>query len=150
MTILTATEDGAVDDTACDIDFSLLNIGPCIEVRSLIALTCTKEIAGHGVIGNLSQGTWYTDRTSRHGDGTLAFHVGYLVTAIDAGQDMTAGDVHHGLTLYQTGRAQPVVFLGAAVSSLERIVAGTATEYITVVGVSVGAFSCIVITVALT
>ena len=102
------------------------------------------------MIGNLSQGTWYTNRTARHRDGTLALYVGHLITAIDTGQDMTAGDIHHGVTLYQTGRAQPVVLLGAAVSSLERIVAGTATEDVAVVGMTVSTLTGIVITVAFT
>ena len=50
---------------------------------------------------------------------------------------MTASDVYHRVTIYRTGRAEPLV---TAVCFLIWEVTGAATEHITVVSVTVSAF----------
>ena len=109
MTILTAAEDGAVDDTARDVNIDVLDVGAHVEVYTLVALTATEEVAGYGVSSNLIQRTRHTQRTARHRDVSSTGDICQLVTTIDVRQDMTAADVHVGVALYQTGRRQPLV-----------------------------------------
>ena len=71
VTILTATEDRTVDDTAFDVNYRLLHVCPGVEENTLVTLTCTEEIAGHRVCRCISVCTRNANRTARHVDGTL-------------------------------------------------------------------------------
>ena len=94
MTILSTAEDRSEDCSACNIHFHFIDICPGVEVCTLVTLSGTEEIAGHGVIGNLLQCTRYAQGAARHIDGTLTHHVCCLITAIYICQDMTARDIH--------------------------------------------------------
>ena len=58
-------------------------------------------------------------------------HIGMLVTTIDAGQNMSACDVHLGIATYLTCRTVPQTW------SIRNNTA-TATIYVAIVGVTVG------------
>ena len=86
VAILTATKYRTVDSTTRDFHFHLLHVRGLVEEDTLVALTGSKEVAGQGVSGNLSQGTWYTERTTRHLYRTLTTrlrdvveHIGRLI-----------------------------------------------------------------------
>ena len=57
MTILAAAEDGAIDDTATDIDHDATHGVPFVEEVARFALTGTEEIAGDRMVLNLGDGT---------------------------------------------------------------------------------------------
>ena len=107
VTILTTAKDGTEDMSTSDIHNRFLNIRPSIEVDSLITLTGTKEIACHRMCLNLCYSTWHTKCSARHIDCRSTRYVGTFVTAIDTGQNMTALDIHHGITTYRTGFKMP-------------------------------------------
>ena len=96
MTILTATECRTINNGLTDgiIDFHTYfthNV-PLVKMDALVTLTSSKEIARHGVSGNLCQGTGNAQRTTRHLHEAPAFigfhthtitHVGQLTATID-------------------------------------------------------------------
>ena len=140
MTILTATEDGAVDDTARDVHDSMAYVRALVEVYTLVALTGTEEVAGHRVSCNLRQRTRHTQRTTRHRDVSSTGNIRHLITAIYVCQDMTAADIHVCVTLNQAGRHEPFIFFTA-----QRIseVTGATTKDVTIECMTVRA-SCTV------
>ena len=108
MTILTSTEGRAIDASGSrDIDLSAGYVCPRVEVDTLVTLTGTEEITDYRMRQFLLIGTWYTHSTTRHVDGTTARHVGLLVTAIGTGQNVSACDIHHGITSYRTCCTEP-------------------------------------------
>ena len=92
MTILGATKDRAIDDAARNFNLYTTHIVVIIEVRTLVTLTRTEEVAGQRVLGNLRQRSRHANRTARHLYRTFAFYVGNFVAAIGIGQDMTTLD----------------------------------------------------------
>ena len=55
VTVLTATEYGAENNTTGNRDTGVVHIRPLVEVKALVTLAGTKQIANHGMCGNLSQ-----------------------------------------------------------------------------------------------
>ena len=107
----------------------------------MVALACTEEVAGHGVVLNLIQGAGHTERTTRHDDGTytcgvnpVGTHVCQLVTAIYVRQDMSARNAHLRIAAHGAG---PVVPFACTV----RVFTATAAKHIAIVGVAVAARS---------
>ena len=80
---------------------------------------------------NLLQRTRHAKRTSGHRDMRIALHTGHLTTAIEAGQDMTASDIHIGIAFHTSGSVEP---LTCSVGEVTR----TATIDTAVEGTSVG------------
>ena len=107
MTVLTATEYGAVNSAASDVDLHVFHVCRLVEEHTRIALTSSKEVTGDGVSTNLLQRARHTEGAARHRNGTLALYVGQLVTAINVGQDVAARDVHHGIASYRTSLRMP-------------------------------------------
>ena len=108
MTILTATEGRTIYPSAGDIHRDILDIGLHVEEHAWVALTGTIEIAGYGVSCNLTQ----CARNAECGiatevDGSIAIHIGQLVTTIDIGQDMSAGDIYFGIATNITSLPVP-------------------------------------------
>ena len=103
VAILGTAEDGAVDNTACDLQIHSAHIRALVEMDALVTLTATEDVGGQRVSGNLSQCAGHTDGTARHGDVAGAGHIGHLITAIDVREDMTAADGQVSVTFYQTG-----------------------------------------------
>ena len=151
VTILTTTERRAIDTgIAGDVYFCLSDIGPGVEGYALVALACAEEVTGHRVCCNLRQGAGYTKGAARHVDGTfscsglryqwltigvlvVSTHVGQLITTIDAGKDVSASDVHHGVATDRTCVAVPFAWL-------VRNDAATAAEHVAIEGVTILAF----------
>ena len=155
VTILTATECRTIDTgTAANVHLGINDVCPGVEEDALVTLTCTKHIAGMWVSLHISLDTRHADSTTRHVDGTLTScnlagvfilyryhkcamsilrictHVGLFITAINAGQDMSASDVHHRIATYGTSCAVPLAW-----SIRDR--AATTAKHVTVVGVAV-------------
>ena len=109
MTVLSTAKDRTEDaGRALHLNAGVLDIGPIVKDGTRVALTTTKEVAGHGVSLHGFNSTWHTQRTSRHDDDArVARHISHLVTAISAGQDMSAGDIHSGRAAYRTCRTEP-------------------------------------------
>ena len=118
MTVFTSAEYGTVDDWLADgvIDFyaDFAYVGPLVEVRTLVTLTCTEEVTGNGVCGNLSQGARHAERTAAHLHEALALitfyayavaNVSQLATTIDTGQDMSACNLHVSVSINTACRA---------------------------------------------
>ena len=132
VTILTATEYGAVDGTAGNVYMSILYVGTLVEEHTLVALTTTEQIAGHGVSSNLSQCTRHTERGfTAETYMAITQHIGHLVAAIDVGQDMTTGNLYPGIAIDLSGFLKPLTWS-------VRIVARTATEDVAVEGMAIG------------
>ena len=132
MTILTTTEDGAVNGTASDIHNGILYIGLFIEEYTRVTLTRTEEVAGDRVFVNLTECTRHTEcGSSAEVDRSRTGHVGHLVTAINVCQDMAARDVYRGITTDRTCSEVPLAW------SI-RIVTGTTAEDVTIEGMSIG------------
>ena len=55
VAILTAAEDGAVDDATSDIDFHFIDISPSVEESARVTLTRSKEVASNRMILDLFQ-----------------------------------------------------------------------------------------------
>ena len=159
VTILTATEDGTEDaGSATDVDFRLLHVGPGVESCALVSLTGTEEVTGHRVILCIFICTRHAKRTTHHVDSTLTAghvyqrlsfgiigictHIGCLVTAIYTGQNMTTSNIYHRITIHGTSRTKPLVSNDSTLNILDliRIITRTATEYTTIVGMTVGTF----------
>ena len=145
MTVLTTTEGRAVDTgTTGDVDLCLAHVGPFVKSDTRITLTGPEYVAGHGMIGNVLFCARYADRATRHVDDTLArsrkksaitcivvcTHVSMLVTAIDAGQDMTASDIHPGISTYGTSLTVPF-------ARSIRHDTTSATKHVAVIGVAI-------------
>ena len=66
-------------------------------------------------------------------------YIGCLVTTIDAGQDMTTGDIYNCITINSTCRTKPFVSSDCSLVILDfiRVISGTATEYTTIIGVAI-------------
>ena len=114
MTILTATEYRTIDASTGDVHFGFSNVRPGVEEGTCVTLTSTKEVTGHGVSGNLFQGTRHTEccRTTKV-DGTQTSRIRYrrltrgivvidtyisqLITSIDTGQDVTTGNIQYDI-----------------------------------------------------
>ena len=124
VTILTTTKYRTIDTSiACDVDLSIDDVRPSVEEDTLVTLTSTKKVTRYRVSGYLIQGARYTKCATHHIDGTLTSrlrydrftilivcvrtHIRMLITTIDAGQDMTTGDVHHRIATYNTCRTVP-------------------------------------------
>ena len=132
MAVLTAAEYGAVDPAAGDVHFGFCDVRPGVEEHALVALACAEEVAGHGVSGNLFQRAWHTEGgCAAEVHRTCAVHVGLLVTAINARQDVAASDVHHGVATHGASLAVPL-------ADLVRVLTRTAAEHVAIVGVAVG------------
>ena len=149
VTILTTAKGRAEDMSTSDIHNRFLNIRPGIEVDTLVTLTGTKEIASHRMGLNLCYSTWHTKCSTRHIDCRSTCHVGTFVTAIDTGQNMTALDIHHGITTYRTSFTVPQsigisrIFCFQSRKSRGVItmiweVTTTAAEYITIERMAIG------------
>ena len=131
VAILAATEHGAEDGAAGDVHFNIIHEGPSVEQDARVAHACAEEVAGDGVSGDGVEGTGHAQGAALHVDGTLTLDVGDLVTAIDAGEDMTTIDVDGGVAVHLTGGASPD-------ARRHGIETATATEHVTEVRVSVG------------
>ena len=99
MTILTTAKDGAIDSATLDIDKSTVYIRFFVEEDALVALTGTEDITRIRMCYDLSDGTWHTDGTAGHLDGSRALHIRSLTTAIDVRYDMSSGDIDRGVAL---------------------------------------------------
>ena len=66
MTILTTSEYRAIESSAGDFYLYFLHVRFGIELGYLVALSCTEQVTGYGVSGNLPQGTLYAKATASH------------------------------------------------------------------------------------
>ena len=107
MTVLTTAEDRTEDPAASDIHNRFLDVRPSVEVDTLVTLTGTEEVTSHRVSLHLLHSTRNAQRTATHVDSSRAIYVSTLVTAIDTGQNMTALDIHNGIAIHRSRRAEP-------------------------------------------
>ena len=139
MTIFSTAKDRTENETAGDIHHGVCNVYTtvttscriAIEEVTRVALSCTEEIAGHGMIFDLIQRTRHTDSTAGHSDITGTTYVGHLVTTIDVGKDVSARDSHMRITTY-------IACLSVPFTGLIRIITGTATKDIAIESMTVG------------
>ena len=148
MTILTTTEDRTINScSARNINRSAAHISPSVEEHTLVTLTGTEHVTNNRIIIDLLLGTWHTDSTARHINGTFASrlkrccrfatavhfvrtHISLLISAIYAGQNMSACDIHLGITTYRTCCTMPF-------ARSKRNNTTTTAKHIAVVGMSV-------------
>ena len=137
MTVLTAAEHGTIDSAASDAYHHVAHIGLFVKQYSLVALTATEEVAGHGVVLNLIQCAGHAERTVRHGDDTdtcgvhtVGTHVRHLVTTIDIRQDVAASDFYPSVATHGAG-------LGVPFARFIRVLTATAAEHVAIVRVAV-------------
>ncbi len=143
MAILTTTEYGTVDCSTGYGDINIVYIGLLVKEYTLVTLTCTKQIAGNGVGGNLIKCTWYTQSTTAHDDSAFSIcrdsctmpHIGQLITAIKVGKDVTTGNFHSGIATYRS--SFPVPFAFSCVGIFIRVVTRTASEHISIESMTV-------------
>ena len=95
------------------------------------------------MIVNLFQCTWYTYGATGHHDVGITQHRGHLITAVETGHDMTAGDFYPCVAFHLSGLLVPA-------SCLIGEVTGAAAEDVAVEGTSAGshAFSTLSIIAA--
>ena len=130
VTVLAATEDGAVNPASGDIDRGAGDLSPGVEEDALVALATTEEVAGDRVVVNLVKGAGHAKGSAAHVDSTIALDVGKLVATIGAGEDMAACDVELRVAVDDTCRLQPFTRNIGEVSR-------TATEDVAVEGMAV-------------
>ena len=110
VAVLTASEYGAIDGAARDVDLCGTDVRLLVEQRALVALAGTKDVARHWVFQNICYGAWHAYGTATHVDGACAKNVSQLVASIDVGQYVAAGDVHRGVAFHTSGRLAPLSF----------------------------------------
>ena len=98
VTILAAAEDRAVNTAAVDGDTDFLDVGAGVEAHALVALAGTKEVAGDGVSLDLREGAGHTEGATAEDDGAGVENVAQLAAAIEACEDVTAGNLDTGVT----------------------------------------------------
>ena len=105
MAILTTAEDGTVNTAAVDFDVDILHVGTRVEAHALVALAGTEEVAGDGMGGDLCKGAGHAEGGgAAEVDGAGVENVAQFASAIDVGEDMTAGNLHTGGTQDTSGR----------------------------------------------
>ena len=155
VTILTATEHRTINFcSARYINRGSAHIGPCIEEHTLVALTSTEHVANDRIKINLFLSTWYANGTTRYVDGTSACafflkcccrlaiatqrirtHIGILISAINTGQDVSASDIHLGITCYRTCCTMPF-------SSSKRNNTTATAKHVTIICMAVCGYWC--------
>ena len=136
VAVLTASEYGAIDGAARDVDLCGTDVRLLVEQRALVALASTKDVARHWVCQNICYGARHAYGTATHVDGAGAQYVGQLVASIDAGQYVAAGDVHRGVAFHTSGRLAPLSFSVWEVSAAAA--EDVAVERVTVIACIVG------------
>ena len=144
MTVLAAAEDGAEDDgVAAHGDVGVGHVGEHVERGTLVTLAGSEEVAGHGVIQDALHRARHAEGAAGHRDMAVALHVGILAATVDAGEDVSSGDVDIGVFTHTALEAIEIAEDGvAAVVVLPHrdtigIVTRSAAEHIAEEGVAV-------------
>ena len=147
VAIFTTTQYRTINDTASDIDFCFIDISPSVEESSGVTLTSSIEVASYGMGYYLITCTRNTEscistKVDRTFSSRLIYnrlvifilsvrtYIGLLITTIDRCQDMTACNIHIGITTNNTSRTMPFTW------SI-REVARTTTKHIAVEGMTI-------------
>ena len=143
VAVLAAAEHRAVDDgIGVHRHCGVLHIGTLVEGGALVALAGAEQVAGHRVRLDARHRARHTQGAAAHRHRAVAHHVGILAAAVDARQDMAAGDVHRRVATHTALELIPVA-VGRVVALLVfhsdtvGVVARAAAEHIAEEGVAV-------------